>query len=142
MSYEIESRLIEQRFNAAWGSTTPVKWDNVDYSPTADTTYIDLIIVDSNTSIVGIGGNDNMHRIRGIISMNVYAALNTGTRSGRALAEQAAIIFREAEFSSSDSSGGKEVVISCGPASITRLGTVEDWFVHNVTVPFYRNEIF
>lgn len=142
MSFELEAELIESEFNTAWGSTTPVQWDNVDYNPTAGTSYVTFTVVNGNTNIAGIGGSSNMHRIRGLISINVYTALNTGSRSGRVLADQAAAIFREAQISNSDSSSAEEMTIFCGAGNITRLGKVEDWFVYNVTVPFYRNEIF
>ena len=142
MSFEIEAKLLETRFDNQWGSTTPVKWDNVDYEPTADTTYVDFQIHNNNADIIGIGGNDNMHRIRGLIAINIFVALNAGTRSGRVLADQAAAIFREVQISNPDSSAAEEMTIFCKAANITRLGKVEDWFVYNVTVPFYRNEIF
>ena len=142
MSFEIEAKLLETEFNTGWASTTPIKWDNVDYEPTAGTTYVDFQIHNNSSNVIGISGNDNMHRIRGLIAINIYVALNAGTRSGRALADQAALIFREAQISSSDSSAAEDMTITCGAASITRLGKVEDWFVYNVTIPFYRNEIF
>jgi hypothetical protein len=142
MSYEIEAKLIETRFNEQWGSTTPIKWDNVDYQPSAETTYVDFQIHNNSSNVVGISGNNNMHRVRGLIAINIYVALNAGTRSGRELADQAAAIFREVEISNSDSSEAESMTISCDAANITRLGKIEDWFVYNVTVPFYRNEIF
>lgn len=142
MSFAAEAKVIEERFNSQWGSTTPIRWDNVDYNPTAGVTYVELQIHQSNTNIVGIGGNSNMHRIRGLISINIYVAINSGTRSGRELGDQAAQIFREQQLTDTDSSTGEDIVVFCLAASVTRLGKVEDWFVHNVTIPFYRNEIF
>ena len=142
MSFAAEAQAIETRFAAQWGSTTAIKWDNIPYSPTAGTTYVELQIHNSNANVIGIAGNSNMHRIRGLISMNVYVALGDGTRSGRELADQAASIFREAQFTASDSSAAEDIAIQCYAANITRIGEVEDWFVYNVTVPFHRNEIF
>ncbi|RLA56950.1 MAG: hypothetical protein DRR04_13620, partial [Gammaproteobacteria bacterium] len=83
MSFKYEAQLIEEKFNTAWGNTTPIEWDNVDYNPTAGTSYVKFTIVNGNSTIAGIGGSSNMHRIRGLISINVFTALNTGSRSGR-----------------------------------------------------------
>jgi hypothetical protein len=131
MSFEAEAQVIEARFSTEWGSTTDIKWDNVDYVPTAGTSYATIEIHNSNANVAGFGGTDMMYRMRGLISINIYVALNSGTRAARVLTDAAAEIFRGVEFSG----------IVCSAPTIARVGQVEDWFVYNVTVPFYRNEI-
>jgi len=132
MSFEAEAAAIESRFSTEWGSTTDIKWDNVDYVPTDGTSYVTIEIHNSNANVAGFGGSNMMYRMRGLISINIFAALNSGTRAAKALADTAAEIFRGEEFSG----------IVCSAATIARTGQVEDWFIYNVTVPFYRNEIF
>jgi len=132
MSFEAEAAAIEGRFSTEWGSTTDIKWDNVDYIPTAGTSYVTIEIHNSNSNVAGFGGSTMMYRMRGLISINIFAALNSGTRAAKVLADAAAEIFRGVEFSS----------VVCGAPAVSRSGQVEDWFIYNVTVPFYRNEIF
>ena len=132
MGFEAEAAAIEGRFSTEWGSTTDINWYNVDYIPTAGTSYVTIEIHDSNANVAGFGGSDMMYRMRGLISINIFAALNSGTRAARVLADTAAAIFRGEEFSG----------IVCSAPTLARTGQVEDWFVYNVTVPFYRNEIF
>jgi len=131
MSFETEAQYIEDRFGTEWGSTTDIKWDNVDYVPTASNSYVEIEIHNSSSNVAGFGGDDMMYRMRGIISIKIFAALNSGTRAAKVLADTAAEIFRGEHFNG----------INCGAPMINRLGKVEDWFIYTVTVPFYRNEI-
>lgn len=131
MTFAAEAAAIESRLSSNW-TTTPIKYDNVDYVPTAGQNFVELIIDNSNAAIAGFGSTSLMYRMRGIISINIFTSLNTGTRTARGYADTIATLFRAAHFSG----------IICGAPNITRIGQVEDWFVINVSVTYYRNENF
>jgi len=131
MSYAAEAASIEARFEDQWGTTTPVEYDNVQYKPTPGTSYVKLEIHTGEGMRASLG-ETYLERSVGIISMNIFTAINTGTRTGRGLADSAAAVFR----------GWTTSAITCRTPTITRLGQVGEWFVTNVSVPFYRDETF
>jgi hypothetical protein len=131
MSYKDEHKAIEARFNTNWASTTPVKYDNVDFTPTPGENWIELQIHNGDQIPVSLGGTVN-YRAIGIISINVHTALNIGSQTGKNLADTAAAIFRGKTFST----------ITCRGAPITRLGESNGWFVYNVSIPYFRDESF
>lgn len=132
MTFAASAQAIESRFATNWASRTPVRYDNVEYNPTPGTTWADLQIQDTNVFIAGITGTNNMHRSLGLISINIHSPIGEGTRTARGHADTAAAIFRDQIFSS----------VVCKSASITRVGPVGEWFVHNVTIPFHHDDFF
>ena len=131
MSYAAEAAAIEAKFTTDWASATPIAYDNVQYKPTPGTNYVQLEIHTGEGQRASLG-DTYTERSVGIISINIFTAINTGTRSGRTLADTAAAVFR----------GWATSEIICRTATITRLGAVGEWFVTNVSVPFYRDEQF
>lgn len=133
MTFKNEQRDIDARFKNSWGSTTPVKYANVDYTPTPGTSWVEIRVVDGDQMPVSLGGiNATLHRNVGIISINVHTALNIGSQTGKNLADTAAAIFRGQTFSG----------IICRGVRITELGENNGWYVFNVSIPFLRDEIF
>jgi len=131
MSYESEASAIESRFSTQWGSTTLVEYDNVQFVPTPGTAYVKLEIHNGKAVRAGLGPAYTQ-RSPGIISINIFTGRDGGSREGRVLADSVAAVFRDWK-----SSG-----ITCEMPTITRLGDVGDWFVYNVSTPFYRDENF
>lgn len=135
MGWQAEASDIESRFETNWGSTTDISWDNVEYEPSEDSSWVEFTILDGESNQVSLGDSP-LHRNVGVININIYAPLDTGTGSARALADQAATIFRSVQFSN----------ILCRSPSITRIGNVKresgSWYQYNVTVPFQKDETF
>jgi hypothetical protein len=133
MTFKNEQRDIEQRFKDNWGSTTAVKYANVDFTPVPGESWVDINVVDGDQIPISLGGiGATLHRNVGIISINVYTQLNIGTQTGKNLADTAATIFRGQTFSG----------IICRTVRITDLGETNGWYVHNVSIPFWRDETF
>jgi hypothetical protein len=133
MTFKNEQRDIEQRFQNNWGSTTTVKYDNVNFTPTPDTSWVEIQVHNGDQIPVSLGGvTATLYRGVGIISINIYTALNIGSQTGKDLADTAAAIFRGQTFST----------ITCRGANIQRLGESNGWFVYNVSIPYFRDETF
>jgi hypothetical protein len=133
MSFKNEQRDIEARFQTQWSSTTPVKYDNVDYTPTPGTNWVEFQVHTGDQIPISLGGvGATSYRVVGIISINVHTALNIGSQTGKNLCDTAAAIFRGQTFSG----------IICRGASITRLGEDNGWYVYNVSIPYHRDETF
>ena len=131
MSYADEAKYIENRLKSQWGSTTDIAWSNIPYKPTPGENYISLEIHNGDAFQASIG-DSYLQRSTGIISINVHTGRDIGEREGRSLADSAAAVFRRW------SSNG----ITCRMPKITRLGDIGDWFIFNVSIPFYRDEQF
>jgi hypothetical protein len=132
MTYKSEQAAIEARFQANY-TETPVKYDNVDYKPTPGISWVELEVHTGDQMPISTGGpGDVLYRNTGIISIQVRTALNIGTQTGKNIADICAAVFRGQNFSS----------ITCYGASITRLGMDDEWFLHNVSIPYFRDEAF
>jgi hypothetical protein len=131
MTYAAQNIAIESRFHTDWAAATPVKYDNVDFTPPVNSVFVEFHIIPADEYPASIG-NAVLYRTLGIISINIYAPLNTGSKTLTEYCDTAAVIFRGQSFSS----------ITCRGARITRLGEVEGRFVANVSIEFFRDEEF
>ena len=132
MSYEAERASIEGRLSTNW-KTTPIRFENVAYTPASTTTaFIELAIVNGASRQISLG-TPALYRHPGVISINIRTRLQIGSSTGKKHADTIAGIFRGKEFATG---------ITCKAPRITRIGEVEGWFVYNVSIPFFRNEVF
>ena len=132
MTYEVERADIEGRFATLWGSTTPVAYSNVAFTPPADAEWVRLNILDNTTDEIGIGQpNAQLHRFQGLIVVGIFTPLNTGEKRARQLADQVFSMFKSADFGS---------VTSWTPY-VTVVGESDGYFQVNVTTNFKRDEI-
>jgi len=130
MTYAAEEKAIQSRFAANF-TTLPIKWDNVDYAPTPDTSFAIIEIHDGDQLPISVA-DTVLYRNVGIISINIYTTLNTGSQTAKGYCDTAAAVFRGQQFSS----------ITCRGTTITRLGEIDGWWAYNVSIPFYRDEAF
>jgi hypothetical protein len=131
MSYDAERQAIELRLKNGW-TTTPIKYENVAFTPTdAMQAFIELMIVNAESRQVSLG-SPALFRHPGAISINVRTRLQIGTKLGKQYADTLAALFRGKEFSG----------ITCRAPKVTRLGEINGWFVYNVSINFFRDELF
>jgi hypothetical protein len=131
MSFADTQLAIETRFTTGFTSS-PIKYENVDYDPVPGTNYVELFVVETYNRRADIGTNNPLHRTSGAISVNVYTAKYIGTKTGRALADLAAAVFRDASFSG----------VICRSPLVRNVGESGDWYAINMTCEFYRDETF
>lgn len=131
MSYDTERQSIETRFKNAW-TTTPIKFDNVVFTPISTTTsFVELSITNGQSFQASLGA-PALYRHPGNISINVRTRLQIGSKLARQYADSIATIFRGQTFDG----------IVCRAPKVTRLGEIDGWFMYNVGIPFFRDEIF
>ena len=131
MSHTAQNAAIRSRFHTSWGTDPPVKYENADFTPPANATFVELDIVDGPQAPVSLG-NTTLYRNFGIISINIYVPLNIGTAAINGYADTIAAIFRGAQFSS----------ISCRNVGFNTIGEIDGRFVKNVSIEFFRDEAF
>ena len=129
MTAKADSIAIESKFTTGF-TVCPIKYSNVKYIPTNRISWaeIHVIIADSMNAEVGAG----RHRNIGIISVNIHEPINTGTAAGKEKADIAAAIFRDQQFNG----------ITCRSPKIVEVGEINEWYVINMSVPFYRDETY
>lgn len=128
MTYEAEEQAIQSRFNTIFTALS-IKYDNIDFTPTSGTAFVELEIHDGDQLPISVA-DTVLYRNIGIISINVRVPMNQGSQTAKGYADTAAAVFRGQQFSS----------ITCRGATITRMGEIDGWWVYNVSVPFYRDE--
>ena len=122
---------IENQFNTNF-SGCPVSYQNVPYTPEPGTTYCEFEVLNSVSHRAEIGSSTPLHRNYGLINVNFFLPLGSGTNAGRVLADTAAAIFRDQSFSG----------ITCRSPLVKNIGEVEGWYVINMNCFFYHDEIY
>lgn len=135
MSYESQHNAIRARFAAQWGSTTPVAWPNVDFTPPDNTAWVRLNVADADTRQASFGDpGNNVHRHTGLVTVMIFTPLGQGDKEALELADQAAAIFRGWQ----DSSSG---VLFRSPPFVRQIGSEKKWFHLNLLCPFQRDSL-
>lgn len=98
MSYATEANAIRSRFSAAWGTTTPVAWPNVSFTPPSGEPWVRLEILPagSDQETMGAPGAATFW-YDGLVSVQVFTPSNEGDGEARTLAEQVCAIFRSVQ---------------------------------------------
>lgn len=130
MTYAAEQAAIQTRFYNNY-TATQVKYDNIEFTPTPGTAFAEFEIHDGEQHPISVA-DTILYRNPGIISINIHIPLNTSIQTGMAYADTAAAVFRGQQFSG----------ITCRGAGITRIGEFDQWFIINVSIPFFRDEAF
>jgi len=130
MSYSAERIAIETRFANAWGTTTPIAYENVPFTPPAET-YVRLTILTGEERQASMG-DAPLYRHAGVIDVGIFAPIGSAAKSVAILADTIAEIFRGMQFAG----------ITCRAPSVRSLGVQEGRYQVNVSVPFQRDETF
>lgn len=131
--FDNAQELIEQKFTTAWGATTPVGYDNVEYEPAPNVLqWVRLNVLDEAAFQTGMNGTDNLYRHPGTIIIQVFVREGKGVREAKQLADTVAAIFR----------GANENGILYRAPSIERIGPNNGWFQVNVNIPFHWDAQF
>ena len=135
MGYEAEKIAIEERFDSTFGQAgggdpAILKcYDNIDFEPTDDTAWARLSIRPADGNQVGMGST-NVHRYSGVIFIQIFVPKSGGLGVAMQLADEAADIWRGAQFSG----------ITCRTPRVVNVGPDRDWYQVNVLTNFFRDE--
>ena len=130
MSFKTAQISIEKKFATGF-TACRISYQNVDFKSDLYETFAELQIADGEALRKTIGPNP-LIRSTGVISVNIYTPRNIGSVTGRALADMAAAVFRDAVFDS----------ITCRSPVVRNVGSLNGRYVVNMTVGFFRDEQF
>ena len=126
MSFVNERLAIEDRLQEYW-SYTDIAWVNVDFDVPNNKDWIKLNILNGSSSYRAING---LKRHAGVILIQVFTPVNTGTNKVREYSDTIASIFDSKTFSD----------VVCDVASIVTIGADDRFYQVNVTIPYWRDE--
>lgn len=141
MGTEALNIAIENTFNISWGTTTPIRFDNVAFTP-PDTSWVSLEVWDGNSRKASLGTGIQLRRAMGTVFIDIFTPLNGGSKPARALADQVSAIFRDVVVSG----------ITFYEADITRIGekyftnsgtgvpATAQWYQVHIGIPFKYDE--
>lgn len=125
MSFDAERVNIEGRFNTNW-TTTTIAFDNVPFDMPNDTPWVRCNILNGNTVYRAING---LKRHTGVINIQIFVPVNTGTNTAREYSDTIATIFDGQTFND----------VVCDVASIQTIGTDKKFHQVNVNIPYWRD---
>lgn len=132
--YVEENTAIRTLFNAAWGSTTPIAYENERFDPPSNTPYVVLTVRPDGAFQHEIGSTGAHFRHPGLIYIMVFSPPDTGNAAALALADQAAVIFRRQRSTYTD---GR--ILYRAPTT-TPIGITDEGYFHvNVVIPYIRD---
>jgi len=126
MSWATERTNIEGRFNTNW-TTTTIAWGNADFDTPNNTEWVRFNILNGASSYRAF---DKKRRHTGIINIQIFAPVNSGTHTIRGYADTIAAIFEGEQFDD----------VTCDVASIETIGTDDRFHQINVNIPYWRDD--
>jgi hypothetical protein len=98
MGYDDFRQAVWSRFRTAWGSTTPIEYQGVEYTPDGSA-YVKLTIIKGTGSQHSMGASSNPYRHRDIIQVDVYTPLEQSPVEANTLLDAVEAIFKGQTFS-------------------------------------------
>ena len=129
-----ENKAIRTLFNAGWGSTTAIAYENETFDPPSDESYVSLVVRPDDAFQHEIGSTKVTFRHPGLIFVMIFSPPDQGNAAALALADTAAAIFRRQSSSFTD---GR--ILYRAP-TITPIGITDEGYFHvNVVIPYIRD---
>lgn len=134
MSFDDAQDAIESRFKAAWGSTTPVAYANMEWpDPKKEDAFVRLTVVESVGDQIELRERA-LIRYRGTVILQVFVTQGKGTGKTSAYADAFGEIFRRAEFSK-----GNSGLIRSEIPDMVPIGETNGWYQTNVRCSYIRD---
>jgi hypothetical protein len=132
--YVDENTAIRTLFNAGWGDTTPVVYENESFDPPSDQSFVKVFIKPDDAFQHEIGSTAAQFRHPGLIFVMIFSSPDKGNAAALALADQAADIFRRQRSTFTD---GR--ILYRAP-TVRPIGITDEGYFHvNVVIPYIRD---
>lgn len=124
---------IQSAFFTAWGSTTPIAWDNDNFDPTQiNVPWVRLSIIFNGGSLASIGGpGTRLFRAFGLVFVQVFTLSQSTAALNDALAQTAKDVFKGVQLP-----GG----LWFRDTGLETVGPDGKWYQQNVSAEFQYDE--
>ena len=119
---------VEAYLAGVWRST-PIAFDNVEFTPPQDGRYLSLAVIAESSEVIGLG-QPPLYRHKGSIRIRCYVPKGVGSGEVLSMADEIAILFRHRTI------GGART----RAAVVSLNGSGFDEFEATVTIPFWWDE--
>jgi uncharacterized protein DUF4128 len=103
MTPDAAADAIETAFNTAWGTTTPIAWPNIAFTPPATGSWVKVDFIWGNGAVFTKGTSNGINTVVGVLQLAIFGPKDVGDGALAGLAETARAIFnRERLLSPND----------------------------------------
>lgn len=95
MSHATLNQLVESRLASQWGVTTPIKYENVEFTQPSNGSWISVAVKESDSQKITLGSGAQYRRTIGTIFVEVFTPVGTGSVTARTYADSIKTIFRD-----------------------------------------------
>ena len=132
MTFESERLAIESRFHNNWSTAIKVVYDNMKYTPVADTPYVRLSLENIESRQTSLG-NSRLWRNNGLIFIDIFVPEHTGTKILRGYIDTAAAIFRGVTFSG---------IVCRAPYQPSPGQVLNGWYQMSIAIPYFVDGVY
>lgn len=134
---------IENKFATSWGATTVIAYDNVNFTPPENASWVKIYVRDGDSTKVSIGSSQQIRRTFGTVFVDIFTVIGQGSLTVRTLADSVKTIFRDLFLSGIQFYEGDVMVF--GEKYYTNSGTgvpaTSQWYQATVSIPFRYDEV-
>ncbi len=126
-TYAQERASIEAAFNAAWTATT-VKYENKNFAPPRNTSYVALFILRGKSENAAVGG-DFIRHPSNLVTVQIFVPVGTGTETAMGLGEAVRAIFENKAWDD----------LRFRTTYLQTVGDRDGWYQVNAITPYERH---
>lgn len=132
------NQLVETRLTSQWGVTTPIRYENVEFTPPDGSAWISVSLKESDSQKITLGSGAQVRRTVGTLFIEIFTPVGIGSLQSRTYADSLKEIFKDYRVSGLHVYYGSYTPI--GEKYYTNSGTgvpaTSQWFQGMVDFPF------
>lgn len=132
------NQLVETRLASQWGVTTPIRYENVEFTPPDGSAWIAVSLKESDSQKITLGSGAQVRRTVGTLFIEIFTPVGIGSLQSRTYADSLKEIFKDYRASGLHIYYGSYTPI--GEKYYTNSGTgvpaTSQWFQGMVDFPF------
>lgn len=138
MSHVTLNTTVENTFATAWGSTTPICYENISCTPPVGSSWVKVYVREGDSQKITIGESPQTRRTLGTVFVDIFTPIGQGSKAVRTYADSIKTIFKDLRVSGIQFFEGDLQV--WGERYYTNSGTgvpaTSQWYQGTVAIPF------
>lgn len=129
-------QILDDGWVANGSRRTPIAWPNREFTPPEDAPWLRVNILPGTSFRLTIGGDTNITRHPGILSVQIFDRYGKGDFTIRSLADDLSALFRDFV-----TDGGADEQIRFQSPSLYDAGVDGGWYQMNCNIPYLRDSL-
>lgn len=139
MSHVTLNQTVENTFATAWGSTTPIAYDNIAFTQPSGSSWVKVYVREGDSQKITLGTAPQRRRTLGTVFVDIYTPIGQGSKAARTYADSVKAIFKDLRVSGVQFDGAGDVMVF-GERYFSNSGTgvpaTSQIFQVSVAIPF------